>query len=334
MTLDRIAVVTGDHALPDDTKWDGAFTEDDLRLHETMVEALRSIGRWKVDVHNEHAGLVDRLRADPPQLVLNFCDTGFGNVATQELHVPALLEILGIPYTGATPAGMVLAYDKSVVNMLARTLGIPVPDERIVGPDDSLDDVDVAFPAFVKPAMGDGSVGINRGALVQDAAQLRRQLEWFREELPGRVALVQEYLPGRELGLALIGNPGAFEALPPLEVDYSALPSDLPPILAFESKTGPETAYERIGIQAASLCAETLRSLEQRAAALFERIGCRDYARFDFRAAADGTIKLMEVNPNPAWSCEAKLAKMARFKGWEYPQLLERLVDIAWARVA
>lgn len=334
MDLRRILVITGDHGLADPTKWDGAYTEHDLELHRAMVEALHSLGRWEVEVCTDHAALLGRLQADPPQLVLNFCDTGLRNEATLELHVPALLEILGIPYTGAPPAAMVLAYDKSLVGMIARDLGIPVPDEHRIEPGMGLGDRKIAYPAFVKPATGDGSVGINRGSLVHDQDALLRQLAWLREQLPGRVALVQEYLPGSEYGLALLGNPGTLRALPPLEVDYSALPPDLPPILAFESKTGPPTPYEDTSIERARLAPERIEQLTAHASALFERIGCRDYARFDFRAAADGTIKLMEINPNPAWSREAKLALMARFEGLTYPQLLERLVDTAWARAA
>ncbi len=331
-TLQKLLVLTGDHGLADPTKWDGGYTEDDLRLHGAMLDALCSLGRWDVSVCTEHATMLDRLRADPPELVVNFCDTGFGNEATRELHVPALLEVLGIPYTGSSPTAMVLSYDKPLVNLLARELGIPSPRECTAYPDTPLEALDVAYPAFVKPASGDGSVGINRDALVPDATALAKQLAWFREQLPGRAAVIQEYLPGAEYGLALLGNPGSLQHLPPLRVDFSALPAGLPPILAFESKTGPDTPYEQVRVEQADLDEATLAQMVTHASALFERLGCRDYARFDFRTAADGTVKLMEVNPNPAWSREAKLALMASFGDIEYPKLLERIVDTAWAR--
>ncbi len=331
--LRKLLVITGDHTLADSTKWDGGYTEDDLALHRAMVEAFTSLGRFEVEVCTDHAALLGRLQRDAPDLVVNFCDSGFRNEATLELHLPAFLEMLQIPYTGSPPAAMVLAYDKSLVGLLARSIGIPAPVEVVLDPAGGVEGVDVTYPAFIKPASGDGSVGINRGAVVHDPTELRRQLAWFWGELPGRTALVQEYLPGPEYGLALLGNPGSLRPLPPLHVDYSALPTDLPPILAFESKTGPQTPYERIAIRRADLDAPTLHALVRDASRLFERLGCRDYARFDFRTAADGTIKLMEVNPNPAWSRDAKLALMARFEDLQYPQLLETLVDTAWARV-
>lgn len=332
MDLRRLLVLTGDHGLSDPTKWDGGYSEHDLELHSTMLDALRSLGRFEVGVHTEHATLLDRLRDEPPQLVMNLCDTGFANRAALELNIPALLDLLGIPYTGAPPSAMVLAYDKSLVALLAGEQQVPVAHEAVVRPGEVIDAASVRFPAFIKPASGDGSVGITRGALAPDEAALRAQLAWLEETLPGGSVLVQEYLPGPEYGLALLGNPGSLRALPMLEVDFSALPPDAPPILAFESKTGPATVYDRVGLKPASLPRATVDELVAQATRMFERLGCRDYARFDFRTAADGTIRLMEVNPNPAWSCEAKLARMAGFAELSYSRLLEMIVDAAWVR--
>ena len=332
MELNKLLVITGDHELADPTKWAGGYSEDDRALHEAMVAALRSLDRFEVSVCNDHATLLTMVEARP-DLVLNFCDTGFRNEASQELHVPALLEMHDVPYTGAPPSAMVLCYDKPVVNLLAGSLGVPVPGEAELEPGEALDPGGVDFPAIVKPARGDGSVGINRGAVVDDEDALRRQITWLSQTLPERALLIQEYLPGPEYGLALLGNPGRLRALPMLQVDFSKLPEGLPPILAFESKTGPENPYDQVGVVQASLEPSEVEPLVAHASRLFERLGCQDYARFDFRTAADGTIKLMEVNPNPAWSKEAKLAKMAAFAGMTYPELLATIVDEAWMRV-
>ncbi|MDX1381909.1 MAG: hypothetical protein R3233_12345, partial [Xanthomonadales bacterium] len=136
-------------------------------------------------------------------------------------------------------------------------------------------------------------------------------------------------------GLGLLGNPdtGLFP-LPMLEVDFSGLPDDCAPILSFESKAQPDSPYwTEIRLQPASLSAERQRQLAARCSGLFGRLSLRDYGRFDFRTAADGTIKLMEVNPNPAWGYDAKFAVMSGFAGWSYAEMLHRLVATAWARV-
>jgi D-alanine-D-alanine ligase len=337
-----VLVITGDHRLPDPTKWDGRYDAGDLELHARMRAALDTLPAYAFDFLTDHRRLIDRLRSDPPDLVLNLCDTGFGNAPARELHVPALLELLDVAYSGASPQCMVLCYDKAVVRLLARELGVPTPREVYLPPPGSADggehdaalDVEALYPALLKPAQGDGSVGIARDALVRTPAEARRTLAWLRRELPGRAALLQEFLPGPEYGLALVGNPPAgLVALPPLEVDYGALPAGLPPILAFESKTAPDTPYAAVRLGPARLGEEARAVLQRHAELLFARLDCRDYARFDFRTAADGEIKLLEVNPNPAWSPEAKLARMAGLGGRSYAALLELILEAARARL-
>jgi D-alanine-D-alanine ligase len=277
--------------------------------------------------------MLERFAADPPGLVLNFCDTGFRNVATQELHLPALLELLGIPYSGATPACMAICYDKQIVRLAAEAQGIPVPRETYLAPGASLDGK-ITLPALLKPNQADGSVGITKDAVVRTAAEAKAYLAWLQRELPGRAVLVQEYLPGPEYGVGLIGNPEhELVALPPLEVDYTRLPAGLAPILSFESKAMPDSPYwTEIKFKPAEAAPQVQEAMADQARRLFARLGCRDYARFDFRVAADGEPKLMEVNPNPAWAYDGKLAFMAGFAGIDYPGMLEMIVDAALRR--
>jgi D-alanine-D-alanine ligase len=205
--------------------------------------------------------------------------------------------------------------------------------------DEAIGSLRGAYPALIKPAHGDGSVGITRDAVVHTDAEARRGLARFREMLPGRAALLQEYLPGAEFGLALIGNPRhsevdrGFVALPPLHVDFSALDPGCPPILSFESKTGPDNPYSAVRVIQADLPEGTIAQMRSWAELLFERLECRDYARFDFRTGADRVVKLMEINPNPAWSVAAKMALMARFGGITYLELLAMILDAARARL-
>jgi D-alanine-D-alanine ligase len=332
----RVLVITGDHGAPDPTKATGGYAEVDLSLHARMRAALESLAGYDFEFLSDHGLLIERIRQDPPDFVLNFCDTGFRNDPTRELHVPALLELYGVPYSGAPPAGMVLAYDKSIVRLVAEAEGLAVPRECYLRPDQTLAEIPAFYPALLKPSHGDGSVGITRDAVVRNEDEARTYLATLRRTLPDAAVLYQEYLPGPEYGLALIGNPGVgFRALPPLEVDFSGLPAGLNPILSFESKTMPDSPYwTDIRFRPAELPDETVAALRRGAERLFERLQCRDYARFDFRVGADGAIKLMEVNPNPAWDPEAKLAIMAGFDGLAYADLLGLLLETALARAA
>ncbi len=334
---DRVAVITGDSSLPDPTKFGQRYGPEDLAVHRAMVAAFATLGIAELRVFDRHETLFDDLSAFRPDLVVNFCDTGLGNRPEQEIHVATHLETLGLPYTGAPPRGMLICYDKQIVRLVAEATGVPVPRERFI-PAAGVADAGIdEFPVLIKPNTADGSVGITKDAVVHDADEARAYLHWLAAELPGRDVLVQEYLPGAEYGLGLIGNPGSgggLEALPMLQVDFSGLPEGLAPILSFESKAQPDSPYwTDIRLQPATLDTSEQAALAGHCRRLFARLGLRDYGRFDFRTAADGTIKLMEVNPNPAWGYDAKLAVMAGFAGWSYAELLARLLETAWARV-
>lgn len=331
----RIAVITGDHTLPDPTKRGARFNEEDFATHQAMRGAFDALGAYDFVFLTQHDCLFDELRGNPPDLAVNFCDTGFRNIPTQELHVPAILDALGIPYTGSPPAAMVICYDKAIVRLLAEAHGVPVPREVFIGADDSLDDLPDLFPALIKPNTADGSVGITQKALVRSKPEASQYLEWLRDVLPRGDALMQEYLPGAEYGLGLIGNPEAGQrTLPTLEVDFSSLPQGLAPILSYESKALPDSPYwTEIKFKQASLPAQTDAQMREWARRLFKRLGLRDYGRFDFRLGTDGEPKLMEVNPNPAWANDGKLAFMAGFAGIEYARMLEMILEAAMARL-
>ena len=332
-----VAVLLPDPRLGDYSKREGAFHEEDFAARDAMKAAFESHPGYRFRYIDDHAIVLEELRTNPPQFVVNFCDTGYGNIPTRELHLPAYLEMLGIPYTGAPPAAMVLAWDKSIVRSIAVSIGVAVPDEVYIGPDDDptclLPD---RYPAFVKPSCADGSVGITQDAIVNSRDEATERIEAVRAQLPGAAILVQEFLSGTEYGVGIIGNPDReFTVLPPLEVDYDALDPSLPRLLGFESKAIPDSAYwTDIHFREARLDADARKRIETAARGLFQRLGLRDYGRFDFRTAADGTIKFLECNPNPAWANDGKLAYMASFAGIEYPDMLHRILRAAQLRAA
>ena len=331
----KIAIITGDPSLPDPTKLNQRYGPEDLAVHAAMREAFESFDQIEHLVIERHDGLFEAIRAFAPDLVVNFCDTGLFNRPDFEIHVAAQLEIMGVPYTGAAPRGMLTCYDKQIVRLVAEAMGVAVPAEHFVPATGVRGAMVPRLPALLKPNTADGSVGITKEAVVSTPEEARKYLHWLADELPGKDVLIQEFLPGEEYGLALIGNPETgFEQLPMLEVDFSQLPAGLSPILSFESKTDPGSPYwHDIAIRPTSLTEDRQRELGRQCEALFSRLGLRDYGRFDFRTAADGTVRLMEVNPNPAWGFDAKLALMAGFAGWSYAALLETLVATAWQRV-
>lgn len=331
-----VTVLMGDPALPDSVKRNGQFNPEDLDTIRKLKEALDELNQYSFQFLDNHTSLISDVRRTPPKFVLNLCDEGYKNDAFLELHVPALLEMLGIPYTGADPAALGLCYNKSLVRAIAASLDIPVPLETYFDPDDQSATLPSVFPALVKPNYGDSSIGITKDAVVHCPQDLIAYLGYLREILPGRPMLIQEFLTGPEYTVGIIGNPGLnFTFLPPLEVNYSGLGGDLPPILGYESKWLPDSPYwTNISYREANVDEESKRKLFDFSALLFERLGCRDYARFDFRTDAEGNIKLLEVNPNPGWCWDGKLNIMAGFAGLRYSDMLRMIIETAQERCA
>lgn len=328
-----VSVILGDPNLPDRAKPEHCFTAEDLDAVVRMKAALAQLGEYRFVYLNNHRELLGALSASPPAFALNFCDNGYRNEARHELHVAAYLEMLGIPYSGSGPVALGLCYDKALVRALANSMQVPVPREILYLNDDDRP-VEFVYPAFIKPNSADGSVGIREQSLVQNKEEAADYLAVLRAELPGQAVLIQEFLSGAEYSVALVGNPaGGFTVLPVLEVDYSGLAPGLPRILAYGSKVDPDSPYwTGVKYRQARIDEVRRKQLTAYASTLFKRLDLHDYGRFDFRADRNGELKLLEVNPNPAWCWDGKLNLMAGFAGRSYSDLLEMIIKAALAR--
>jgi D-alanine-D-alanine ligase len=332
----EVTVILGDPRLPDPVKRNGRFNEEDAETVGRFKTALGELTDYRFRFLDNHASLFADLRANRPQFALNFCDEGFNNDAFMELHVPAMLEMLDIPYSGAGPSCLGLCYNKSLVRGIAQAIDVPVPAETYFNSDDLAATIPSVFPALIKPNFGDSSIGITKDAVVHTWEEAITRLGRLREQMPGCPILIQEFLTGPEYSIGIIGNPGqGYRVLPPLEVDYSHLDPMLPQLLSYESKWIPDSPYwTQISYREARLDEEARRKMIDYSNILFERLGCRDYARFDFRADAEGEIKLLEVNPNPGWCWDGKLNLMAEVAGLRYSDLLKLIIEAAQERVA
>src|SRR3546814_6594198 len=134
------------------------------------------------------------LRARPPAFVLNLCDEGYNNDAFQELHVPAYLEVLGVPYTGAGPACLGLCYDKALVRAAAQAIDVPVPLETYFNPDDHSSTIPSVFPALLKPNYGDIIICITSVAFFHTPVDSVLFLPLLRHMLPGLPFLLLSFL--------------------------------------------------------------------------------------------------------------------------------------------
>ncbi|SEP00048.1 D-alanine--D-alanine ligase family protein [Aquisalimonas asiatica] len=331
-----IGVLSGDPDLPYSYGVDGRFSAEDIAAATTVATTVNALDGYRAVAFNNHSELLDTLRQNPPDLALNFCDTGYRNLLHHEPNVPALLELLDIPYTGATPASMALCADKALVRLLAASHGIPVPNETVVDLHADPLVLPDLYPAMIKPNDGCGSLGVSPQSVVHDAAEAQACLRRLAEEATAvrPRALIQDFLTGAEYTLGLVGNPDTgLTVLPPLEIDYSQLDPSLPPILSYGSKADPDSPYwQALQFRRAELDTGTRAAMVEQAIWLFERLGFRDYARLDFRAGADGVPRLLDANFNPTWNHDGKMAIMAGWAGHSYGDLLRMILEAARRR--
>lgn len=332
----RITVLLGDPRLPYAYNLSRRFETHDYETVRQLKSALSTLTDYEFDFLDEHALYYEGLRRNAPPLVLNFCNTGYGNRISRQLHIPALLEMLDIAYIGAGPACLALCHDKNAVLHIATDLGIPVPKQRFVKLVGGAHPKPETYPALIKPNHGDGSIGIEPDALVYNDSDAARYLRRLAELLDRPGLVIEDYLPGPEYSVGLIGNPGTgFASLPPLEVDYSALDPVLPPILTYAAKVDPGSAYWRqIRLREAPISLALREQLESQCRGIFTRLDCRDYARFDFRCDNNGEPRLIDVNCHPMWGADGMMASMAGFAGHGYAVMLDLIIRAGLERVS
>jgi D-alanine-D-alanine ligase len=334
----HVTVVLGDPRISDKVKPNGQFDDDDYHTINELKKALSSLKNFDFNYLNNHQNLIDELRKNKKEVdfILNLCDEGFYNEASMELHVPSLLEILRYEYTGGNPQCLAYCFDKSLVRGVAQELDIPVPMGYIINPQDTtFYDLAIQFPVIVKPNFGDSSIGINQNSVCYNVNDLENALVFTRETVGyDKPIIVEQYLNGQDISAGIIGNPPeSYEILPIIQEDYSMLPPELPKICGYEAKWDPESPYWKIKSIPAVIDEATRRYLTASCIKLFERLNCRDYARFDWRLDENGTPRLLEVNPNPGWCWDGHLAKMAALAGVDYAMMLDKILNAAIKRL-
>ncbi len=333
----RIGVLFGDPNKPDKLKPSCVFDDDDFYTIDQLKDALRELKDYEFTYINNHDTLYMDLARLQGKLdfVFNLCDEGYNNDPRKELHVPSLLEMLDIPYTGGAPQCLAYCYDKSLVRGIAKEMGIPVPAAFFVKPEDTTFEMPVPFPVIVKPNFGDSSFGITQRSVANTLEELLNAISEIREKFGyEKPILVEEFLTGKDLSLGLIGNPpNSYTILPITEEDYSAVPAHLPRLCGYEAKWMPDSPYWNIKSIPASLTDEAEKTIVECSLKLFERLECRDYARIDWRLSAAGEPKMLEVNPNPGWCWDGHLCKMAKWAGMTYAEMLEGILKAAEQRL-
>ncbi len=257
-------------------------------------------------------------RAD---LVFNLCE-GVHGVALWEDHVAAMLEFAGIPFTGCGSWTLATCRRKEIANTLLAQEGLPVPRWTLARgtiPDD------FPLPAIVKPAAEDASAGLDRGSVVSDRKTLRSRVAVMTERYDE--VLVQQYVAGREFNVGFVGT----RALPVAEIDFTGMPEGHWPILTYAAKWDVGSAEDlgSVPVVPAPVSQRLAERLVRAATRAWEVLHGSGYGRVDLRVDEQGRPWVLDVNPNPDLTDDAGLSRMAQAAGWEYPELVRRIAEVA-----
>lgn len=329
--MTRVAVVHNDDAaLAGGDAQDAIAVQGVVLCARAVADALRSRGH-AVELAalpaepRGVAAFVGALRAD---VVFNLVES-IGGDARLEPAFAWACELRGLPYTGSPPRAMTLCLEKPVAQALLAASGVPVPrhvvlargDEPLAG---------LALPAIVKPAREDASHGIASESVVRDEAAVRARarhvLEHYRQP-----AIVEEYVDGREINVALLQTARGLETLPLSEIDYGGFPPDMPRIVSYAGKwieTSRDWALTQV-VAARGLDDRQRGRIASIALRAFDVLGLRGYGRVDLRLDVRGEPFVIDVNPNPDVSPDAGFALAAARAGLAHADVVEAIVAAA-----
>ncbi len=312
---------------------DDRFEEfDKPQTIEAIASVLRVEGH-EVVLLGDGPEFLRRVLDDPPDFVWNMAE-GQGVGRAREARVPAVLEMLGIPYSGSDPLTLAATLDKDVAKRLVRSAGIAVPEGCTIAPEAAPEAAiarlarSVGYPWIVKPALEGSSKGIRSNAVVDSAdeacAIVRRLADDYAQPV-----LVEEYIEGDEVTVGLIGQAPSTACLGTMRVVSKKARTRFVYSLEIKREWADGVIYET----PAPLADDVAKRVRDAALLAYETLGCRDLARIDFRVR-DGRPYFLEANPlpglAPGWS---DLVILARGYGIDHAELIRIILKAALARI-
>lgn len=291
---------------------------DDLDSEKTIESLLSAIkdGGHEVEFLEGDFTLLDTIRKYQPDMCFNICEGHFGDA--REAQVPALLEMLRIPYTGSKVLTLALALDKPMTKRVLHYHELPTPNFQVFERIDEPINDDVKFPMFVKPSREGTGMGVSKRSIVKTEDELRDQVNFILDKYH-EPALVEQYIEGREVTVGLVGNligpvakrlpeeddepriQAGLTFLSPLEVDLKPYETS---DVVYSNRLKVALADKLNYLCPAPLENKLINELNWLAAAVFRVTGALDVSRVDFRLDLHDNWRpyILEINPLPGLS--------------------------------
>ncbi|MDP1706439.1 MAG: ATP-grasp domain-containing protein [bacterium] len=296
-------------------------SRDDIKAVRRALKELgvrtQTLGLKKISPN-----LINQLKKDiRPDFVFNLCET-FAGRNHAEMHVASFFELLNLPYTGSPPLALGLAVNKMRCKNILRMVGVPTAAAVNVAVGERLRIGRMKPPFIIKPALEDGSFGLSKNSVVYDLIAAERQIAFIHENFR-QSALVEQYIEGREVTIAVIHQPPFSFGVG--EILFDAYDSDEPHIISYEAKWAVKP---KISLTYPAVLDSAMKNkLEKIAGRAFRAIGCRDYARIDVRIDKNNQPYVLEVNPNPDISPKSEFENLAKTSGLTYTDFIKTVAE-------
>jgi D-alanine-D-alanine ligase len=308
-------------------EWD---TWDTINAVKGAIECFHTVNMVEADQN-----AYNRFMETRPDIVFNISE-GFNGVS-REAQIPAILDMLDIPYTGSDPLTLATCLDKARTKEILSYYNIPNSRFVIAESPTDVSNLDLKFPLMVKPVSEGSGKGIFSTSFVENKKDLVREVERITFEYT-QPALVEEFLPGREFTAAVLGNGAEAEVLPIVEINYKDFPDDFVPIYSYEAKWILDTTDNPLDVFdcPAKISAQLEKAIKNNVLRTFHTLRCRDWSRIDIRLDDRGIPNIIEVNPLPGIlpnpeenSCYPKAARTA---GINYNDMINKVLFAAAKR--
>jgi D-alanine-D-alanine ligase len=305
---------------------------EDLQKRRTVKDLKEAISKcFECIVLKADKDILSKLRKEKVDLVFNLCNGIRGK--SKLAQIPALLEFIGIPYTGSSILGHALAINKNYACKLFKSYGIPTPEYICIFDTDDLKQLEynkrIKYPLLIKPCDEGSGRGIHQDSLVHDKYTLVKKVKQCLETYNPPI-MITEYIDGREFTVGVLGNDKNLEVLPILEISFENLPKNLAKFYSFEVKSYHED--KTVFKCPAPLDDELKTKIQYAAKRAYKALGIRDYARVDLRLK-DDIPYVLEINSIPGLQKGySDITKMADACGLGYDGLIHKIIEITMSR--
>ena len=321
----KTGIIYNEPASNGQAHWEASM--DILTQVEAVEEALKSLGCPSISIPftRNLESFIQIVKGESVDIAFNLCESVDEDPGLA-WHPAAVLELLGIPFSGSPSTALMLTTDKLLTKRLIMGNGTRTPRYMVYIGQETFNTATLRFPVIIKPRFEDASIGIDQESIFEEEEKLRRGLKDFNKRFGP--LLVEEYIDGREFNISLLGYPKP-QALPPAEIDFSAFPDGLYPIVGYRAKWDKDSfEYNHTPrVFPEDLPRGLRKRLKETALHCFHLFQLRDYGRVDMRVDAHGKVYVLEVNANPCLSSDAGFSAASHRIGMGYSETVACLVD-------